>query len=443
MDLVTLLIGFPFGVGLLLLAASSDRLRSWIAWTAAALLTTGVIALGWRFFPGEAAPLALGARALSWAMLAASAGMAVFIMLVGLRAQRPLIILLLLAQSAILLPLELSHIREAYKLDNLFVDKFSILMAAVIGIAGSLICARAVGCMREFHRRNPEIRDRRRGFFCVLYVLLGAMFGVVFSNNLLWLSFFWQIATLAAYLLIAYKSDDLSQRGALRALTMNLAGGVGIAVGVWIFQQHAPHHSLLLTDLLNPVNAKYAMIPAAAFCFAGMTKSAQHPFSRWLLSSLAAPAPVPALLQSSTLTVAGVYLVVRMAPIMQGTTNGAIVALAGAAAFLTGLLMALAQDEIRKALTYSSIAALGLIVLCGGIGAGMAVRAATCLVVLHAAAQGLLWLSFGLVERETREPGRPDGMRGLFRKLQETPLLRAGNLIAIALLVALFFRSLP
>ena len=454
MLLVPLLVVFPFAVGLLLLVATSDRVRSWIVWTATLLLMMGTTALGVRYFPGELTCFVVGAQALNWTMLAASVSMAFFILYVGLRAQRPLIVLLLLAQSAIMLPLELSHIREAHEFANLFVDKFSIVMAGIIGIVGGLICVYATGYMREFHKRHPEIRDRRRVFFCVLYVLLGAMFGVIFSNNLFWLCFFWEITTLAAYLMIAYKRDELSNHNALRALTMNLAGGIGLAVGVWIFQQHTPHHNLLLTDLLNPVNAKFALIPAAAFCFAGMTKSAQYPFTRWLLGAVVAPTPVSALLQSSTVAMAGVYLIVRMASIMQDTPVGVIVALVGAVAFLVGSLTAMAQNDARKVLAYSTIANLGLIVLCGGIGACQAVWAAIFLIVFHAAAKGLFFLRFGVVEHKIRDRDI-ESMSGLIlrmpraasiylsRHLPETPLLRVGNLIAIALLVALFLWSLP
>ncbi|MEI7435631.1 MAG: proton-conducting transporter membrane subunit [bacterium] len=435
-----LLITLPCVVGVLLLATSVDRARCWIVWLTTALLMIGVIALTGRYFAGGLVSFTVGAQALSWAMLLASVGMALFVLYVGLRAQRPLIMLLMLAQFAIMLPLELSYLRETHKLANLFADKLSLIMAAIIGVAGGLICACAAGYMREFHKQRPEIRDRQRVFLSVIYVFLGAMFGVIFSNNLLWMYFFWEITTLAVYLLISYKLDELSNRNALRALTMNLAGGIGLAVGIWVFQQHA--HSLMLADLLNPDLSKYALIPAAAFCFAGLTKSAQYPFTRWLLGATEAPAPVAALLQSSAMVTTGVYLIIRMAPVMHGTATGVIVAILGAVAFLTGSTTAVLQSDTKKALAYSTIATLGLIVLCGGIGTIPAVFLAILMAVVHAVAKGLSPFYAGYIPKQCAGLlGTACGCIG--RYLPEARLQRRGNLIAIVLLVGLFLLNLP
>ncbi|HVM51364.1 MAG TPA: proton-conducting transporter membrane subunit, partial [Candidatus Acidoferrum sp.] len=140
--------------------------------------------------------------------------------------------------------------------------------------------------------------------------------------------------------------------------------------------------------------------PAALLCFAGITKSAQLPFSSWLLGAMVAPTPVSALLHSSTMVKAGVYLVLRLAPIVSGTTVGLMVALVGAVTFLVGSLAAITTSDAKKVLAWSTVANLGLIVLCGGIGTAAAVWAGLLLIIFHAVAKCLLFLCVGVVEHK-------------------------------------------
>ena len=133
---------------------------------------------------------------------------------------------------------------------------------------------------------------------------------------------------------------------------------------VWFHRQTG---SIELQTLIASKQA-LVLLPAALLCFAGITKSAQLPFSSWLLGAMVAPTPVSALLHSSTMVKAGVYLVLRMAPVVAGTKVGMMVALVGAVTFLVGSLAAITTSDAKKVLAWSTVANLGLIVLCGGIG---------------------------------------------------------------------------
>ena len=258
-----------------------------------------------------------------------------------------------------------------FKGTNLWILVFAIIVASVG-------CLYAIDYMQEFHvTHHPELRDGRRGFFAVLFLFLGAMFGLVFSNTLLWVYFFWEITSLCSFWLIGYKGTEEARRNAFRALLMNLAGGLA---------------------------------------FAGLTKSAQLPFSSWLLGAMVAPTPVSALLHSSTMVNAGVYLVLRVAPVLQGTVAGVLVALVGALTFLIASLAAISASDAKKVLAYSTIANLGLIVLCGGIGTHEAVWAGVLLIVFHAIAKGLLFLCVGVVEHKI-ESRNIDDMTGLILKM--------------------------
>ncbi len=143
------------------------------------------------------------------------------------------------------------------------------------------------------------------------------------------------------------------------------------------------------------------LIPVALLAFAGMTKSAQMPFSSWLLGAMVAPTPVSALLHSSTMVKAGVYLVLRLAPVLRGTVPGTMVALIGGITFLIASLIAISQSDAKRVLAWSTIANLGLIVLCGGIGTYEALWAGILLILFHAVTKALLFLCVGTFEQKT------------------------------------------
>ena len=114
--------------------------------------------------------------------------------------------------------------------------------------------------------------------------------------------------------------------------------------------------------------AAKAVIPVALLSVAGLTKSAQLPFSSWLLGAMVAPTPSSALLHSATMVKAGVYLLIRLAPALAYTPTGMTVAFLGGFTFIADSMMAIAQNDGKKVLAFSTISNLGLIVACAGIG---------------------------------------------------------------------------
>jgi ech hydrogenase subunit A len=380
------------------LAIRSDRLRSCLVTVVAALLAAGSIALAIKLLPNDLTAFRFDPHVVSLAMEGLEVAMAGYVIYIGFRHRQLLIAALMLGQFALMLWFGYRHGEGLHVGHNLLVDRFSIVMALIIGITGGLICLYALGYMREFHEdHHPEFRDRRPFFFSLLFVFLGAMFGVVFSNNLLWLYFFWEVTTLCSFLLIGYKQNDESIANALRALKYNLIGGLGFAVAiVWFFQRSG---SIELTTLMRAAPA-VALVPAALLAFAGLTKSAQFPFTGWLLGAMVAPTPVSALLHSATMVKAGVYLIIRLAPVLQGSLAGTVVALVGAVTFLVASLAAIGTSDAKKVLAYSTVANLGLIVICGGIGTYEAVWAGVLLIVFHAVAKCLLFLCVGVIEHK-------------------------------------------
>lgn len=353
-------------------------------------------------------------------MMLIEIGMGLYVIYVGLRAKHPLIVALMLAQAGLMGWFELTQGSHLEAAQNLFVDKFSVIMALINGVVGGGICLYALGYMREYHEvAHRDVADRRPLFFALLFVFMSAMFGLVFANNLKWLFFFWEITTLCSFLLIGYTQTEEARRNALRALVMNLAGGLAFALAiVWFYKQA---HSIELQALIASKQS-LVLLPAALLCFAGITKAAQLPFSSWLLGAMVAPTPVSALLHSSTMVKAGVYLVLRMAPVITGTKVGLLVAMVGGVTFVVGSLAAITTSEAKRVLAWSTIANLGLIVLCGGIGTYEAVWAGVLLIIFHAVAKCLLFLCVGVVEHKLHSRNIED-MSGLILRMPRVAVM--------------------
>jgi ech hydrogenase subunit A len=387
----------PIATGAGLLWLKPDQFRKILVGGIALIVCGCVLALAALPLPAALEALPPNLHWLNLAMMIIEGGMGLYVIYVGLRARRPLIVALMLAQAGLMLWLELAHGSSLEAAQTFFVDKFSVIMALINGVVGGGICLYALGYMREYHEvAHREVADRRPLFFSLLFVFMGAMFGIIFCNNLVWLFLFWEITTLCSYLLIGYTGTEEARQNALRALVMNLAGGLAFALAIVWF-----HHQSGSIELQALITSKHslALLPAALLCFAGITKSAQLPFSSWLLGAMVAPTPVSALLHSSTMVKAGVYLVLRMAPVITGTTVGLMVAMVGAVTFLAGSLAAITTSDAKKVLAWSTVANLGLIVMCGGIGTYQAVWAGVLLIIFHALAKCLLFLCVGVVEQ--------------------------------------------
>jgi ech hydrogenase subunit A len=142
---------------------------------------------------------------------------------------------------------------------------------------------------------------------------------------------------------------------------------------------------------------------------------------------MVAPTPVSALLHSSTMVKAGVYILVRLAPIFQATFSGYVLAFIGAMTFLLASAIAISQSNAKRVLAYSTIANLGLIVACAGIGTYEAIWAAILLIIFHAISKSLLFLSVGTVEHKIDSRDIED-MNGLIVRM---PRIAAAMVVAL------------
>ena len=283
--------------------------------------------------------------------------------------------------------------------------------------------------MKDFQHHHADQKDRRPWFFFVMFLFLGAMVGLVTSNNIIWMYFFWEITSLSSFWLIGFTKTGEAINNSFRALIMNLLGGLGFAVGIVILGSVFGTLEFSTMLAMGSVYGDIVAIPAVFFAFAGITKAAQMPFNSWLLGAMVAPTPTSALLHSSTMVKAGVFMIIKLAPVL-GMSNfaGIMTMMVGGITFLLATFAAVSQSNAKRVLAYSTIANLGLIVTCGGIGTAEAVWAGIMLIIFHAVTKSLMFLCVGTAEHNIGSRDIED-MDGLFVRM---PRLAMFMMIGIA-----------
>jgi ech hydrogenase subunit A len=446
-SLVGLAILFPIITGLICLLIENHKARSGVVYlTAAVLIITSIFFLRQGSLPIEYSAPARW----EWVILIANYALLAFfifaavkdIVQIGISRHNVLTIALTLVAGIPLAVFEFSQAPQTpMAVDpTLYIDHLSVIMCLIISIIGSLICVYAVRYMRdhEEHRMNlGELKKTTQPrFFFFMLIFLGAMNGLVFSNNLLWLAFFWEVTTLACWGLIRHDEVPLHIDNAFRALWMCLIGGAGFSLAI-MFLWNSSLNTISLAEVIRngALASPILLLPLALLCLAGITKAAQIPFQSWLLGAMVAPTPVSALLHSSTMVNAGVYLLLRIAPGFQGTHLSTIVAIYGGAVFLATAILAISQSEGKKVLAYSTIGNLGLIMLCAGINTPLAIAVGIMLLMFHAISKGLLFLCAGAIEHHIWSRNIED-MEGIARK---QPILTGITVAAmLSMLVAPF-----
>ena len=416
------LIGFPIIIAFLMLLVSKDKIRNIIVIFSALVL--GIISFYplFNYFARNTVLFNIPFDPASKIMFIIEMLLAVYILYLGIKFKKYFTVALILLQAGLLVFFETGLVSGLHPGNNLFIDQLSIIMAMIIGIIGSLIIVYALGYMETYHHHHPAMNDRRKLFFFMMFILLSAMFGLVFSNNLIWIFFFWEITTICSFVLIGYSQTPEATNNAFLALSMNLLGGVAFIAALIYIAIMDPSGRLFELNTLISSGYALALIPAVLISFAGITKAALMPFSSWLVGAMVAPTPVSALLHSSTMVNAGVYMIVRFAPVLSGTTEGLIIALVGGITFLLASFIAISQSNAKKVLAYSTIANLGLIVACAGVGTYNLMWVAILLIIFHAIAKSLLFLCVGTVEHRIGSRDIED-MGGLIERMPKVAIM--------------------
>jgi NADH-quinone oxidoreductase subunit L len=289
-------------------------------------------------------------------------------------------------------------------------DRLSGIYALFVTFVGLLIHIFATGYMhgdKGFYR-----------FFAYLNLFMFAMLTLVLADNFLLMFVGWEGVGLCSYLLIGYylKRDE-ARKAAKKAFVMNRIGDWGVLIGIFLiftltgsisfFDKVVDGEQVqsVFTFVVNSMAAEPftwgaifagGLTSAAVLLFIGATgKSAQIPLLTWLPDAMAGPTPVSALIHAATMVTAGVYLVVRANAIYQfAPTAMWIVAVIGAATAIFAATIAIAQNDIKKVLAYSTVSQLGFMFLAAGVGAFVV---AIFHVMTHAFFKALLFLGSGSV----------------------------------------------
>jgi ech hydrogenase subunit A len=419
---ILFLIVFPLLSALILAITKNEVMRGIVVRVSVCTLAMAALFLAAQFFGNPNKYYLIDSEIISYMILLIEIIVAIYIIYLGIRYKKYLVSFLSFAQTAAMLFFELGGNHSTKNISHhAFVDDLSIIMVLIIAIIGGLICIFAIAYMRYYHEHHKEVKDRRQLFFSIIFLFLSAMFGIIFSNDLVWMYFFWEITTLCSFLLIGYTQTKEAVNNSFTALLMNLIGGVGFA-GAILYLGFGLGITELKDVLSASANGVNLVIPATLLAVAGLSKAAQLPFSKWLLGAMVAPTPVSALLHSSTMVKAGVYLLIRISPLLRNNMSGYMVILVGGITFLLMSFIAISQNDAKKVLAYSTIANLGLIVACAGVGTYEAIWAAVMLIVFHAVAKSLMFISVGATEQVLGSRDIED-MHGLIVKLPELALI--------------------
>jgi len=321
-------------------------------------------------------------------------------------------------------------------------DPLAAVMLVMVTFVGLLIFIYSTSYM--------EHDENYTRFFCFLSLFAGAMLGVVIANSILLLFMCWELVGLTSYLLIGFWYQKPSAAAAAKkAFLTTRVGDVFFLLGiVWLFAQTG---TLLFYDhgagSMEPLalggllvhHSPWGLTAAGAIgllIFAGAVgKSGQLPLHVWLPDAMEGPTPVSALIHAATMVAAGVYLVARVYPLMAagmpagGTTTAlTVVTWVGASTAVFAALVAVAQNDIKRILAYSTVSQLGYMM--AGLGVG-GVAVGMFHLITHAFFKALLFMGAGSVIHGAHEEQDIRKMGGLKGAMPVTFLTYAIGMLAL------------
>lgn len=274
-------------------------------------------------------------------------------------------------------------------------DGLSLLFALLITGIGTLIVLYAGAYLSDHHHLGR--------FYAYLLVFMMAMLGLVLADDLIAMFVFWELTSVASFLLIAFQHEkSVSRRAALQALLITGGGGLallaglvllGIAGEAWRFSEldvaaveaHGLYYGIMVLVLIG--------------CF---TKSAQIPFHLWLPNAMNAPTPVSAYLHSATMVKAGVYLLARLNPVMGGEGGWSdVLVLVGASTAVVGAVLAIRQTDLKRLLAYTTVTVLGQLTMLIGTNTTYGLQAFVLFLLAHSLYKGALFMAVGAVDHAT------------------------------------------
>lgn len=291
---------------------------------------------------------------------------------------------------------------------NFKIDGISLLFALLISVIGTLVVFYSVSYLSK--------REELGKFYTYLLLFMGAMLGVVLSDNILALYMFWELTSISSFLLISFwYFKQKSIQGALKSMLITVFGGLMLlgAITILVSMTHTTSIDAMLQKTSTIQNHELFPLTIVLILLAAFTKSAQFPFHIWLPDAMEAPTPVSAYLHSATMVKAGIYLVARFTPVFAVSnlwTNSLI--FIGLFTMCFASMKAVNQKDLKGILAFSTISQLGLIMSLLGFGSFalknnhnelfiIAVTASVFHILNHASFKGALFMAVGIIDHET------------------------------------------
>ena len=293
-------------------------------------------------------------------------------------------------------------------------DDLSRLMLLVVTGVGSLIHIYSLGYMRDDAGKSR--------YFAALSLFMFAMLGIVLANNFVMLFIFWELVGFTSYVLIGHWFErDTAAEAANKAFITTRVGDFGFMIGIlmiWIATGSVVFDDIVAHLSKVTSNPTYLTIATLLIFCGAVGKSAQVPLHVWLPDAMEGPTPVSALIHAATMVAAGVYLLVRVAFLIQATQTALLViAWIGTITALLGALLTTQQSDIKRILAYSTISQLGYMVTAVGLASN---EAAMFHLFTHAFFKALLFLAAGSIIVSLHHEQNIWNMGGLARNLKIT-----------------------
>lgn len=318
---------------------------------------------------------------------------------------------------------------------SLVVDGLSMMFAMLITVIGTFVVIYGGGYLhgdKDIHK-----------FYIFILAFMASMLGLVLSDNLMSMFVFWELTSITSFMLIGYYHDvEKYRKCAHQSMMVTVAGGLAMMAGLIILSMIAADAGLTGAESYSfrsilglesgAITGHELYLPALILILLGaFTKSAQVPFHFWLPNAMAGPTPVSSYLHSATMVKAGIYLMARLHPAMGGTEFWmTVIPTFGALTMITGIYFALKADGFKQVLAYSTIMALGVLMMLVGIGTEEAMVAFVAFLLAHAFYKGALFMIAGIVDHET---GTKDlkVLSGLRTKMPVTAVVAAVSALSL------------
>jgi NADH:ubiquinone oxidoreductase subunit 5 (subunit L)/multisubunit Na+/H+ antiporter MnhA subunit len=274
-------------------------------------------------------------------------------------------------------------------------DSLAVFMAVVSSFISAIIVLYSFGYISHYKNQNE--------YYLMVVLFLGAMMGLVFSGNLIYLYLFWEITAIACWRLIGFFREKTHVLKADKAFLVTVFGALVMLVGFFMVYQQAGSFDLAIikANLKNNPVTNLAVILILCGIF---SKSATLPFHTWLADAGVAPSPVTALLHAAVLVKIGIYVFARLflATFTFDPIWHTIIPIIAGSSALISAGVAFIETDIKRIIAYSTISQIGFIFFGLAIGNELAVGAGLLYILMHGLSKAGLFLCAGIIEQNTK-----------------------------------------